>query len=175
MGQYYKPINTENYQWLYSHDYANGLKLMEHSLVGNNFVGAVMTLLSSGNRWYKKPIVWAGDYYGDKEGEGEIAHYYLAKNGHELQGIKSMDIKEQMFCVLVNHTKKEYVVYFELTEGKYDIVNPLPLLTALGNGRGGGDYDGNDMDKIGIWAGDILSVQKIKPKKYKKIKVNFRE
>ncbi len=41
MGQYYKPICLDNElkeQWVYSHDYDNGLKLMEHSYVSNNFV-----------------------------------------------------------------------------------------------------------------------------------------
>ena len=41
MGQYYKPINLDDKQWLYSHDFGDGLKLMEHSWIGNDFVGAV--------------------------------------------------------------------------------------------------------------------------------------
>ena len=70
MGQYYKPINIDNKQWLYSHDFDNGLKLMEHSWIGNNFVGAVMNLMLKGGEWFKKRIIWSGDYYGD-EGEGD--------------------------------------------------------------------------------------------------------
>ena len=62
MGQYYKPICLDNElqeQWVYSHDYDNGLKLMEHSYIGNSFVGIVERLLSVGNLWYMKPLVWA--------------------------------------------------------------------------------------------------------------------
>ena len=60
MGQYYKPVNTKTMKWLYSHSYdGNGLKLTEHSWVGNTFVGAVMTLLSPKNKWYKfYLIIW---------------------------------------------------------------------------------------------------------------------
>ena len=36
--------------------------------------------------------------------------------------------------------------------------HPLPLLTANGNGRGGGDYLGSDMDLVGSWAGDRIAV-----------------
>ncbi len=58
MGQYYKPINIDNKQWLYSHEYNhNGLKLMEHSWIGNDFVGAVMSLMVKGGDWFKKRIV----------------------------------------------------------------------------------------------------------------------
>ena len=67
MGQCYKPINIENGQWLYSHDFGSGLKLMEHSWIGNQFVGAVMKLMIPGGQWHRKPIVWCGDYY-DEEG-----------------------------------------------------------------------------------------------------------
>ena len=38
------------------------------------------------------------------------------------------------------------------------VLHPLPLLTAVGNGRGGGDYAGINADKIGSWAFDVLEV-----------------
>ena len=50
MGQYYKPTILKDRKvknksdivvWFYSHNYDNGLKLMEHSYKGNNFVNAV--------------------------------------------------------------------------------------------------------------------------------------
>ena len=44
MGQYYHPtIMGKRYGvqgWLYSHAYGEGLKLMEHSYLGNDFVNA---------------------------------------------------------------------------------------------------------------------------------------
>ena len=64
MGQYYKPIAIKNGkgQFLYSHDYASGLKLMEHSYLKNNFVRAFETLITDN----PSIVVWAGDY-ADKE------------------------------------------------------------------------------------------------------------
>ena len=79
MGQYYKPINLDDKQWLYTHDYDTGLKLMEHSWIGNQFVGTVMSLMLKGGLWFKKRIVWAGDYYGD-QGEAERMRY--RQSGH---------------------------------------------------------------------------------------------
>jgi hypothetical protein len=65
MGQYFQPcILAENKKkvinWMYSHNYDNGLKLMEHSYLGNDFVSAFETLIAN------KPqrVVWAGDYAG---------------------------------------------------------------------------------------------------------------
>ncbi len=59
------------------------------------------------------------------------------------------------------------------------VINPLPLLTACGNGRGGGDYHSQypDQDKVGIWAGDVLSIEFAVPKRkwYKKLVVSFSE
>lgn len=193
MGQYYKPINIETMEWLYSHSYDNGLKLMEHSWLGNKLVGAVMTLLSKDGKWYKKPIVWCGDYFSE---EGEENYYDKALEQNELKP-KPMTEKEQLKCLIVNHTKKEYVIlskenFIPTTskvkqarkmlkvienegEDKEWIIHPLPLLTALGNGRGGGDYDGSEMDKIGYWARDIISVEKEIPEGYKELEVNFKE
>ena len=41
MGQYYQPLLIDDSGSMitaYSHDFDNGLKLMEHSWIGNNFV-----------------------------------------------------------------------------------------------------------------------------------------
>ena len=175
MGQYYKPINIENGQWLYSHDYGNGLKLMEHSWIGNEFVGAVMKLLTKGGPWHKKPIVWCGDYFAE---EGEEDYYDSVKDGDKIMSAQCLSQEEQLDAVLVNHTTMQYVVYSKLT-GDSDgwQVNPLPLLTALGNGRGGGDYypDCPDADKVGIWARHILSVEFEIPDGFTELNVRFRE
>lgn len=73
MGQYYapmiidKPVAPTVRWWFAAHIYGNGLKLMEHSYVGNRFVRAVETFLrlDGGMR-----VVWAGDY-ADNEVDGE--------------------------------------------------------------------------------------------------------
>ena len=60
MGQYFKPSNTTKKVNLVAHDFDNGLKIMEHSYIGNNFVETIMTLLA--NEWNGDNFVWAGDY-----------------------------------------------------------------------------------------------------------------
>lgn len=175
MGQYYKPINIANGQWLYSHDYGNGLKLMEHSWIGNQFVGAVMKLMITSGQWHKKPIVWCGDYYNE---EGEEDYYDKVEDENKINPKEFLSEKEQFNAVLVNHTKRQYVVYSKLPKHSNGWqINPLPLLTALGNGRGGGDYYDNlpDSDKVGIWAKDILSVEFEIPEGFAELKVSFKE
>ncbi|HBG28981.1 MAG: hypothetical protein A2Y10_14835 [Planctomycetes bacterium GWF2_41_51] len=172
MGQYYKPINLENGQWLYSHDYGNGLKLMEHSWIGNEFVGAVMKMMVAGGSWHKNPIVWCGDYYDEED------YYSKVADNDKIQPNEFLTKQQQLKAILVNHTTKEYVVYSKIPVNSNGWqVNPLPLLTALGNGRGGGDYDLDypDADKVGIWAKHILSVEYEIPEGYKELKVAFKE
>jgi hypothetical protein len=66
MGQYYKPVSLDRKEYLYTHDYANGLKLMEHSYIDNSFMNVVEKLLAPEGPWYKNRIVWAGDYGDEK-------------------------------------------------------------------------------------------------------------
>jgi len=177
MGQYYKTINLDDKQWMYGHDFGSGIKLMEHSWVGNNFVGAIMELMLKGGLWYKKRIVWAGGYYGEEE--QEVDYYGQCSQSGKIIPTIFMDEDTQKKVKLVNHTKKLYVRYDELPDNDGWIVNPLPLLIACGNNRGGGDYYecNPDYNKVGIWAGDILSIKFAVPKNqwYKKFVVRFQE
>lgn len=174
MGQYYKPINIDTMEWLFSHSYENGLKLMEHSYVGNDFMGAVMTLLKKGNPWFKNRIVWCGDYYDE---EGETPYYDMVKDENELKGVRSMSKADQKKCILVNFTKKEFVDYRKLSSQDGWLINPLSLLTACGNDRGGGDYRQGcgDYDKVGIWKEDRLGILDTIPYGYWELVVNFSE
>lgn len=172
MGQYYMPTLIDDngtISTLYSHDYDNGLKLMEHSYIGNDFVNAVLTQL------WKHPqrLAWIGDYsdsfYGDpyetKLPHSEFMKYYDAAWRDEegryqihpaYQPIITLRHKKRY---LVNHTQRSYIHIGEYIaankykrkglyrRGKYDsshtynmCFHPLPLLTACGNGRGFGDY-----------------------------------
>ena len=72
MGQYYNPvILKENWKEekkpvlasVKCYDYDNGAKLMEHSYVHNNFVGAVMrAIYLMDKNGTGVPFVWCGDY-----------------------------------------------------------------------------------------------------------------
>lgn len=75
---------------------------------------------------------------------------------------------------ILNWDKREYVSKrsvprtVETYSGKKSwwAVHPLPLLTAEGNGRGGGDFgDENETPLVGRWARDHISVNKTAPQK----------
>lgn len=164
MGQYYniiiKPQGEEKvhaYDRTIDGEYTMA-KLMEHSWYLNPMVNAISEKL------YNKPsqIAWVGDYAD----ENELYHCAYPKNGKYCKLHKTEFTLNGRY--LVNHTKKlildcwGYVVKSieQNPDKKYNrwVIHPLPLLTALGNGRGGGDYRGNNEDKVGSWAWDTLEI-----------------
>lgn len=217
MGQYYMPtLISENGEvsCLYSHDYDNGLKLMEHSYIGNDFVNAVFTQI-----WHNpQRVAWIGDYSDTRYGDPwesivpeNFMDYYSAVWSDNDPRIKPKAKKlvsmKNTRRFLVNHDKKEYVAIAEYVEQNkwhvegdcrqyankkrtkiktvhysYDMcINPLPLLTACGNDRGGGDYRSNhpDFNKVGIWAFDRIELTGKDPAKhlkgYEKVTFHFAE
>ena len=208
MGQYYKPVLIDeqgNISTLYSHQYDNGLKLMEHSYIGNNFVNAVSTQL------WKHPmrLAWVGDYSDSMDGdpyESKLPHeqfmkYYNAAwcedddQWHIHPAPRNIvTMKSRRF--IVNHSQqcyidlRKYIDANHWTEtGSYDhgvfdpfatydmCIHPLPLLTACGNGRGGGDYYDShpDYDKVGIWAFDLIELTDKRPQGYAPVELHFTE
>lgn len=178
MGQYYKPININKKQWVYSHEFNSGLKLMEHSWIKNPFVQAVESLLTIGGAWYKNQIVWAGDYADEEPNSAENLYSMTTSDDGKdrMQKIKPSLIKniEKSYPFIVNHSKKEFVDkrLVPIKEGWK--IHPLPLLTCEGNGRGGGDFHG-ESDLIGRWARDSISVEEEAPKGYEMIDFNLTE
>lgn len=173
MGQYYKAINIDKMKYLDPHSYGQGAKLMEHSYVGNRLVGAVMALLKDGNAWFKSRIVWCGDYYDD---EGETPYYTMVENPDHLPDVESMKKEEAEKCILVNYSRKEYVDLSKVKEDSSGYkISPLPLLTACGNDRGGGDYFdySPDYNKVGIWKEDKLGIVTEIPYGFWELNVSF--
>lgn len=186
MGQYFFPISIDQKECVYSHDFGNGLKLMEHSYIGNNFVNVVEKLLAKGGKWFGNRIVWSGDYADpelDENGKpltnvvnGETYEQNLYSLYSE-NTIKPDVTKLKYFRFLVNRTKKEYVDLSKVPvmdtykwkddNGKVRTtiykIHPLPLLTCEGNGRGGGDYRG-ESELVGTWARDVIQPQTKRPK-----------
>jgi hypothetical protein len=170
MGQYFKPsILAKDKKtvtgWFCSHSYDNGLKLMEHSYMKNEFVGAVEKFLS-GN---PQRIVWAGDYANPCKG-GTTNVYSRCEEDLEITPIKIPgQVVEAKY--IVNHTKKQFIDKSKVPS--YDKgwrIHPLPLLTCEGNGRGCGDFSGEDnYELVGKWARDIISVEEEAPKKYTEV------
>lgn len=183
MGQYYNIIirpqgedEVHAYDRTIDGEYTMA-KLMEHSWYLNPMVNAISEKL------YHKPsqIAWVGDYYD----EGELFDCAYPKDG----GYRELHKTEFTLngrC-LVNHTKKlildcwDYLRDCMIKNEDGWVPHPLPLLTALGNGRGGGDYRGINEDKIGSWAWDVLEVvdwgdlDKLEKEGYRKFEIRFEE
>lgn len=181
MGQYYLAVNASNKEWVDSGD--NGDKLMEHSYIGNSFVEAVEFLLiddGKGNkgRWSGNRIVWAGDYADNEPNEG-FNLYSLAEEKDKLKML--IEAVPENYHYLVNWDKKQFVDKTKCNpiNGVWNIkglkIHPLPLLTADGNGRGGGDYNGEGIDYVGTWAKDRISLMKEIPEDFTEIRPNFDE
>lgn len=161
MGQYYYPIilsaDGKIVVWMNAHNYRNGLKLTEHSFIDNNFVNAFEFGLSPDGPHHKSRVVWAGDY-ADNEPNGENLYHQCNEYGQILP--KEKDTTR--FRFVVNHTKKQFVDKQKVPTVAGYTLHPLPLLTAEGNGRGGGDYHG-DSPLVGAWARDVISVEEGAP------------
>lgn len=194
MGQYYKPMSLEKKQWVYSHDIketyktedgrtvtiGNGLKLMEHSWIGNRFVQAVESLITRGGAWYGTRIVWAGDYADNEKRRKNNLYSIIGIDKNKVHP----KITKTKFRFVINLDTKEFVdktkvpisdVYVD-SKGKewpYSI-HPLPILTCEGNGRGGGDFHKED-PLVGKWARNRVTVSTRKPKGYTEIEFNLFE
>lgn len=165
MGQYYTAVLKSRNGRLKGYELGGSYKLMEHSWFGNYLVNAVCNDLM--DKVYR--IGWVGDY-ADQEDFNYDKKMVDFMNGN----IKNLNIKnvngeryefDPTDKVLLNHTKKQKIHLGEYYQNsKYEdwgqdwCIHPLPLLTAIGNGKGGGDYFGEYQDKVGQWANDKLSI-----------------
>lgn len=177
MGQYYRAIflkdkenenSKEQIEKAYKpHNFDNGAKLMESSWIGNNFDNFVETQLIG------KPtrVVWEGDY-ADDEPDGSNLYgmsddYVTTEGNNYTEGMLEG-------AYVVNHDKKEFYERPKYDEEKWT-VNPLPILTCEGNGRGGGDYTDYENPLIGVWARDKIEIVFERPENYKEIFPSFTE
>lgn len=144
--------------YVHPHAYNNGYKLVEHSYVGNNFMEAVESLICPTGMFYKSRLVWAGDY-ADVEPCGKSLYELVDERPHSSPQVDLNIYGKSVtsdYLYVVNHTKQEYMF-----KGQH--LHCLPIMTAEGNGRGGGDYDGPGMELVGTWARDVISVEKEVP------------
>ena len=162
MGQYYYPIilsaDGKIVVWMNAGHYRNGLKLMEHSFVGNNFVSTFEYGLSPEGPFHKSRVVWAGDYADKEPGKEENLHNMC----DDFNVIKPAEKDTTKYRYVVNHTKKLFVDKSKIADYDGRKLHPLPILTAEGNGLGGGDYRGPS-PLVGSWARDIISVEETAP------------
>ena len=203
MGQYYNILTKRDDKCtLYSRSYrlTNGsteyqfAKLTEHSWINNTTMSCFSNLI------LRKPtkVAWVGDYsdqYEEDEALNNLDHNQM-KELHDLAW--NDQVREKIlpfrpllvkYLLLVNWDKKQYVDMYEyiekstVKEGCFAgwCLHPLSLLTALGNGFGGGDYHGINEDLVGNWCFDTLSFEsydikeKLDNEGYVKLDIEFRE
>jgi hypothetical protein len=147
-----------------SWDFSEGAKLMEHSYVGNVLPETVVGVLSD------RParVVWAGDY-ADPEDDGNALH--------SMEGVPKLDADPRPKHYIVNLDRGEYVDLGNVAEVRDEPgwkIHPLPLLCNEGNGRGGGDFRGENK-YLGTWARDLLTATDERPEGLKEIRPNFVE
>ena len=174
MGQYYKPTLKPKggrvWKCFNPWDFNNGVKLMEHSYIGNAVTNYVKNLI------LRTPmrLVWAGDYADDEKGKDANLYFLFEAKEPKDKSVPQESIESMRY--LVNHKKKLYVDYSKVEKDEYGYrIDPMPLLCAEGNGRGGGDYQGSAMSLIGSWARDLISVESEIPNGYTELVPSFRE
>ncbi len=176
MGQYYKAILLDKEKenvigWVSPHSLGSGAKLMEHSWMKNDFVNGFENLI------YKNPIpvVWGGDY-ADAEKNRDVSENFheMCTNKTQLNPTTVLDTDKSRY--IINHDKKEYVDKENVPIDKDGWqIHPLPLLTAEGNGKGGGDYRGDGSDFVGSWSRCSISVSEELPEGFAELEIYFEE
>lgn len=175
----------------------NGVKLMEHSWWNNEFLTNFCARLYERSRENNKEthILWLGDYAeldGLSSLEGlsacfaRVVQRSWLKQALQDPNRKEIDIGNTnpdfslINKFLVNTTKQEFINCTTYYNCNHDVddwcIHPLPLLTAVGNGEGGGDYFGVNNELLGRWAGDALYINDEEPvEPFKEIFPIFRE
>jgi hypothetical protein len=204
MGQYYKAVTKGTKYVVYSRDVIiNGApeytmaKLTEHSWWGNKFVEGVCKDLFVSPAPLR--VAWVGDYangllkWKKEKSFNGLTQKDIARLHKRVWHTEGIPVADNDFSLkglfLVNHTKKEYVAcdpYFCRCAvpddyGEVWCLHPLPLLTCIGNGLGGGDFfegdytRGSTYDYVGRWAWDLISIADRAPEGFTELKPLFRE
>lgn len=169
MGQYYKVIvrkdgkDTVYDRGVEGNDGYVLAKLTEFCWCGNSFCRSLaQTLLDSPGK-----VCFVGDYAENEECEA-LGFDYDAVWGEDAKCAKApaelLDLGKVAY--LVNEDKRQYVsmgkYMADSTDGDGWTLFPLGILTALGNGRGGGDYHHED-PLVGSWAFDSVYFTNVAP------------
>ena len=190
MGQYYMSIlgdayglNCKVFDRSVNYEYTFA-KLLEHSWWQNPFVNAFSEFL------YNKPsrVIWCGDYADEPDDfnfPNCSAFYVPCYKEIWSETIATHTVATSNFTLdgkfLLNHDMRQFVDLDEYkllsTDKDGWVIHPLPLLTAVGNDRGGGDFhEGNTgYENVGIWAWQLLSFADEPPDDFIKANICFIE
>ncbi len=187
MGQYYRFINLDKQEKCDRNMYP--LKLTEHSYVGNDYCNDILTLLK--DKWEGDRIIHVGDYATNTD--NTTTSHLISKLNREFNQNESFFVYGDYFNdiepdkvnkkirYVYNLDKTEFIdlyhqpiinIWYGDGEAGYAKFNSFALLTACGNGQGGGDYHGVNEEYIGSWAGDHFISSERKLEQYKDFKEN---
>lgn len=194
MGQYFRAITQKNTgtTTVYNRHIKRKdkeeytfAKLTEHSWWLNEFVNAVCLGIYQQKENIR--VAWVGDYADDVDTINGLDHEKIVKLHKLTWDCKGIAVEPTDFTLdnlyLINDTKKQFVdcnKYYKSSVTKDDwCFHPLPILTCIGNGQGGGDYnyptDDSTIEYVGAWAWDKISIKDNKPEDYEEINVTFKE
>ncbi|MBO4780043.1 MAG: hypothetical protein J5497_05345 [Selenomonadaceae bacterium] len=191
MGQYFRPIlgdkyglNCRVFDRSVDGEYTFA-KLMEHSWWLNSFVNAFSELI-----YNEQPsrVVWVGDYADELDDFDfpNCSAFYVPYYG-EIWGdtVSAIGVSSSDFTLdgkfLLNQDTKQFIDLDEYKAACTDkhgwCIHPLPLLTAVGNDRGSGDFhEGNTgYEFVGLWAWQLLSIADSPPIDFLKVEIRFIE
>jgi len=158
MGAYYEATigEGENARRFCTHKTGNGLKLMEHSYISNDYCMVIMSMLLN----KPQPLVWLCDYH-----EADDLTSLTWDNVKEFEGYDQTNHFEKSNCYVFNHTKKLFINLGQLhNKGKAEndgwAIHPIPILcNSDERSRGGGDYHPEDSRRA-TWCGDLIETSK---------------
>ena len=160
MGSYYMAtiVNNKNEGKMYdTHALGNGLKLMEHSYIGNNYVNYVLSLLEG----KENRLVWLCDYHNPDEN----TKLTWEKCVEETEYDKSVRIEDDKYYV-INHTLNVYIDIKKLDQLEEDngwTIHPIPILcNSDTQSQGGGDFHKEDSRRAS-WCEHYIEVTLDKP------------
>lgn len=164
MGAYYEAtlVDDENVGVKFStHDYDNGLKLMEHSYLGNNYCKHIMSLIHDN----PMGIVWLCDYHEPDS----ISRLTWDTTDEAPKQTERNDFPDDIYYI-VNESDKLFIDIKKLEE-LYEMderadnwhIHPIPILcNSDRHSLGGGDFHQEDSRRA-TWCEDKLFTTKEKP------------
>ena len=175
MGQYYTVANMDKKEVLCIEGQFIGGKLLE---IAETASDSLAILNQIAGPWKGDTVFLVGDYADLKE--ANVPYFRaLRKWTDKLHLVDSLydhardnftkvdgDTESRGFRFIYNHDRKEYIDILHCprccdgTDWREGHIAPLPLLIAMGNGRGGGDYYSSENDKfVGSWCDSIASIE----------------
>ncbi|MBQ7621199.1 MAG: hypothetical protein IJV47_05515 [Candidatus Methanomethylophilaceae archaeon] len=147
----------------------NGYKLMETSYKGNQLVNDFIKEMV-GHR--ESPVLraaWIGEYYDGSEFEDGDYHSLIdaVNSPWEMSFRHEADDDATFEPVVICCDELRQYIRCTPDPGKEDLeIASLPLLCAVGNGLGGGDYYGSRIELVGSWAFKPLTLRNEEPGGY---------